>query len=79
MCTVTLRNKDEIARCGFFVVPKHGPVLLGMPDIELLVILKLMSEVVGGQHADRKFNSQIVQLSNSPSCKAITDQDDQIR
>ena len=29
-----------------------------MPDVELLGILRIMCEVVEGQQADRKFNSQ---------------------
>ena len=42
MCTVRLRYRDKIAKCRFFVVPGDGPVLLGMPGIELLDILKVM-------------------------------------
>ena len=58
MSTVRLRDKDKIPRCGFFVVPGNGLVLLGMTDIKLLDILKIMSEVVGDQEVDRKFGSQ---------------------
>ena len=55
MCTVRIRHK--IARCSFIVVPEDSQVLLGMPDIELLDILKITYVVVGYQQADRKFNS----------------------
>ena len=44
--SIKLRHKDKIARCRFFVVPGDGQELLGMPDIELLSILKIMCEVV---------------------------------
>ena len=43
-----------VARYRFFVVPGVGPALLGMPDIELLGILKIMCEVVQDQQTDRK-------------------------
>ena len=54
-------------------MPGGGPVLLGMPDIELLCIMKIMCEVVGDQQADRKFNSQTIKLSSTQSCKPNTD------
>ena len=41
MCSVKLNYKDECVKCRFFAVPGDGPVLLGMPDIELLSILKI--------------------------------------
>ena len=72
MCAVTLRHKDGIARYRFFVVPGDDPMLLGMPGIELLNKLKVICEVGGDQQADRKFDFQTVQPSNSPSCKADT-------
>ena len=44
--------------------------MLGMLDIEMLDILKIMCEMIGGQYDNRKFDSQTVQTSISPSCKA---------
>ena len=41
-------------------------MLLGMPHIELLDIVKVMCEVVGGQQADRKFDSQTIQANPLP-------------
>ena len=70
MCTVRLRHTNKIARYGFFVVQADSLVLLGMFDMEMLGILKIMCKVVGGQQVDRKFNSQTVQPSNGYSCKA---------
>ena len=40
VCSVKLRHK--VARCRFFVVPGNSPALLGMHDIELLGILRIM-------------------------------------
>ena len=47
--------------------------MLGMPDIELQDILKVICEVVGGLQVDRKFHSQTIQMSSAPSCTANTD------
>ena len=40
-----------------------GQVLLGIPDIELLGILKIMCEVVGGKQGDMKIKSHTIQLT----------------
>ena len=48
----------------------YGPALLGMPDIELLGMLMIMCEVVGGQQIHWKFNSRAMKLSSTLSCKA---------
>ena len=45
-----------------------GPALLGIPDIKLLNILKIMCDVIEGQQADRKFKSQAIEPSSAPSC-----------
>ena len=69
MCTVRLRCKDKTAKCRFSLVPGDGPVLLGMPDIEVLNIPRIICEGMGGIHKSRIFNSQKMEASNSPSCK----------
>ena len=43
-----------MARCRFFVVPGDSPVLLGVPNFELLGVLKILCEVLKKQQADRK-------------------------
>ena len=68
-----LRQKDKTLQDIFFVVPGDGLALLGISDIELLGILKIMCEVLGSQQADRKFNSKMIQLYSALSCKANTD------
>ena len=45
-------------------------MLLGLPDIKLLDILKIICGVMGDQQADRKFDSQTIHPSNGSSCKA---------
>ena len=69
MCTGGLRHTDKGIRFRSFVVPGDSPALLGMPDIELLSLLKIICEVMGGQQANKKFNFQTRQPSIIPSCK----------
>ena len=49
MYTVKLRYKDKFIKCRIFVVPGDGLALLGMPDAEVLDILRIMCEVADGQ------------------------------
>ena len=70
MFPVRLRHRDKIASCIFFVVLGEGQALLGMPDAELLDLLKITCELVRDQQGDRKVDAQTKQPSNSPSCKA---------
>ena len=72
MCTVKFRHKDKLATCRFFVVTGDGQALLWMPDIKLLVILNIMCDVVEGQQANRKSDSQTMESASSPSCKVHT-------
>ena len=51
-----------------FAVLGDGPALLGMPDIELIGIIKIMSEVVEDQWVDRKFDSQTMAPASTLSC-----------
>ena len=41
MCTVILRHKDKSVKYRFFEISGYGPALLGMPDNELLNILRI--------------------------------------
>ena len=50
---VKLRHKDK-------VVPGNVPTLLGVPDTEVLGILRIICEVLDGQQAVRKFGSQMM-------------------
>ena len=43
--------------------------------MELLGILKIMCDVVEGQKADKKLNSQTMELPIMPDCQANTDID----
>ena len=57
VCTLRLRHKDKTAKCRFFTEPGDGPVLLGIPDIKVLDILKIMCELMGDPHKSRMFDS----------------------
>ena len=61
MYPVKLRQNDKVSKYRFFVVPGDGPALLGMPDTEVLGILKIICEIINGQYAGMKFNSKITQ------------------
>ena len=54
-------------------MPGDGPALVGMPDREILHILRIICGVVGGQSADRKLNSQTIEPSSTPNCKPNLD------
>ena len=70
MCIVRLRHRGKTVKCRIFVVTGDGPVLLWMPDIELLDILKIICAVIGDPIKNRMFDFQTMQTSNDPSCKA---------
>ena len=36
---VEIEHKNNKKRCKFFVIPRNGQALLGMPDIDMLNIL----------------------------------------
>ena len=46
MYAVRLRHRNKITRSRFLEVPGDSPALLGMPDIDLLDIVKIACEVV---------------------------------
>ena len=73
LCTVRVRQEDQTTRSRFFVVLGDSQALLGMPDIELLGILKITCDVVEGQQTGRKFYSQTVKPSCTLSHKAKKD------
>ena len=51
-------------------MPGDGPVLLMMPDIELLDRLKITCELIGDPHESSNFNLQTIETFSSPSCRA---------
>ena len=64
---VKLGHKDKSAKCRFFVLPEDGPALLGVPNIEMLSILRITCDVIGESHEGRKLESQTVEASNRPT------------
>ena len=59
----------KVQNYKFFKVTREGPVLLGLPDIKLLNILRITYKVISDPCERRKFKSQIVEASNSPSSR----------
>ena len=47
----------------------YDPALVGMPDIEVLNILRMICDVIGSPSETRKFYLQTIKASNDPSCK----------
>ena len=54
-CKVKIRHNDKCVKWRSFVVPGDGQALLGMPDMELLSIIRVLYETV-----DKKNNWQEV-------------------
>ena len=48
MCS-RIRAQSNKRKCRFFVVPRNGQALLGMPDIDGLNIIKLNIHTVGAE------------------------------
>ena len=69
MSTVKLRYTDKCNKCGFFLAPGDGPILLGMPNIELLNILRITLDIIGKPHESRTFDSLKLETSDSPHCR----------
>ena len=69
MGALRLRHKDKNAKCRFFEVPADGPALLGMPDIKVLNIPKIMRRVISDTHESRMLYLQRIEASNSPICR----------
>ena len=54
-CTVEVEHKNNQKKCRFFVVPKNRQALLGMPDTDMLNIIKINIHAIG---AELKLNSK---------------------
>ena len=67
MCTARLRYKNKDIKSKFFVLPRNSPALPGILDIELLNLLRITCDVMGGPHESRKLDSNTVEVSNNPS------------
>ena len=46
-CAVIIGYKDNKKKCDFFVVPRNGQVLLGMPDTAALKIININIDSIG--------------------------------
>ena len=52
-CSERIKHNDKCVKCRLF-----GPALLGMPDMELLGIIRVMCETIDNKTNDRKFYLQ---------------------
>ena len=75
ICTVKLQHKSNVVRCCLFVAPGNGPVPFGMPDIEVLGILKITCEVISSHQTGSKFEYQILWPTGLPKYKTHTVED----
>ena len=55
-------------KCRFFLVPHNAPALHGIPDIEMLSV-RIACNIIGEPHESRMFDSQMIETTNSPSCR----------
>ena len=55
---MTTRYKDKHKVCRFFVVPRGGPVLMGMPDVEMLDFLIVKFNTLEQRRHTREINEQ---------------------
>ena len=72
-CSVKIGHNNKCLKCRFFLVPGDGPVLLRMPDIELLSIIRVMCEAIDNKTTDRKFDVQTNHAADSHNCKTKRD------
>ena len=49
-------------------MPGDGPVLLGMSNMELLCIIRVMHETIHNKTNNRKFDMQTRHATDSPNC-----------
>ena len=47
ICIIELEHKNNKRKCRFFVVPGKGQALLGIPDIDVLNIIKINIHAIG--------------------------------
>ena len=64
--------KIKVIRCRFFVVPHDGPALLGLPNTEILELLKIMCEVLDQHQVGRKYVSWTKEASDTPGSRTYS-------
>ena len=51
-CTVEMEHENNKKRCKYFVVPRNGQALLGMPDIDMPNIININIHSIGTEQAE---------------------------
>ena len=71
--SVRIRHSDKCVKCRFLVVPGNGPALFGMPDIELLSMIRVMCETIDNKINDKRFDAQTRYAADSQNCSTNRD------
>ena len=61
---VVIKFKNIKKRCVFFVVPRNGQVLLGMPDTAALKLINISIDSIQAEIVECKTNSGNTRESN---------------
>ena len=61
VCREALMPKDKSKPYRFFVVPREGPGLQGMPDVETLELLGVNCNTIESSQKSRKINEQAME------------------
>ena len=72
-CTVKIRHNEKCVKFRFFVVQGDNPALLGMLDIELPGIIRVMCETIGNKTTSKKFDSQTKYVAKPDECSSSKD------
>ena len=60
-------------KCRFFVIGGDGPTLLGILEIELFGIIRVICDTIENKTTGMKFDSQTKHVADSPNCKTNKD------
>ena len=71
--SVKIRHSDKCVKCRFFVVLCDGPAVLGMPDIELLGVIRVICEAIDNETNDKKLDVQTRHQADSQNCSTNRD------
>ena len=64
MCVVVIKFKNIKKRCVFFIVPRNGQSLLGMPDTTALKLINIRIDSIQAERVECKTNSGKARESN---------------
>ena len=65
-CRVEVDHKNNKEKCRFFAVPGSGQALLGMPDTDVLNIIKINIHSIGAEQA--RGSDKVIRLCKHVHC-----------